>query len=128
MWVDVMHAGIAATARLGLFQLEPDDVPLATSRIKESAALAPELALYMAYAFSDLQRRDVIRATDDMLAQDLGVRFFDLGLVGGTLGTARRFPFVPMLSQGWSLPDATRRGQPGLQDLRQQLHGDAVDG
>ena len=116
--VDSLHAVIAATARLGLFRLESDEVPLLLDRIKQSGAIAPELGVYAAYAFSDLQRRDAVRETDAYLLRELSLGFFDLGLLGETSTNVPRFPFVPMLSQGWTLLAAMGQATDWLTYLR----------
>jgi len=43
----------------------------------------PSLALYAAYAYHDLQRRDLIKEMQSFLRDDLGLAFFDIALLSG---------------------------------------------
>lgn len=84
------------------------------------------MALYTAYAYHDLQRRDLIKSMQSYLRGDLGWAFFDISLLSGDLSGALRehrvLPPFPMLSQGWPLLSAFRIRLPGsLQQLQQHL-------
>lgn len=119
---------IANAARLGVFRLEGDDAPALARRMQYAKGIDPSLSLYAAYAFHDQQLGDRIREMIGYLHGDLGVAFFDIGLLGRALdgrvaGDDPRFcPFLPMLGQGWGLLSAYRVSLPaGLQEVRRHL-------
>lgn len=119
---------IAAAAQLGVFHLEDDNAPALARRMRQFRQLAPSLALYAAYAFHDLGRRDLIRDMAGQLQGELGFLFTDIGLLarmldGKSLADEARFaPRVPMLAQGWALLRALRVQLPdGLRDLQRHL-------
>jgi hypothetical protein len=88
----------------------------------------PTLAVYAAYAYSDLGRRDLIRQMGSYMIAELGARLFDIAMLARELDGAAtgRDPavlgFAPLLSQGWALLDAYRIRLPmSLQGLREML-------
>ena len=88
----------------------------------------PTLAVYAAYAYADLQEVKRISEMSALLRREIGATIFDLELLGrGVLGRAieprdRIVPFVPVLSQGWSLLSAHRvRLHPRLRGIETSL-------
>lgn len=119
---------IAAAARLGVFRLEGDNALALARRMQYAKGVDPSLALYAAYAYHDLGRRDLIREMAGYLHGDLGFLFADIGLLGRMLDgksladEAQFAPCVPMLAQGWALLRALRVRLPdGLQDMQRHL-------
>lgn len=109
-----LRALIASSAKLGVFRLEREDALELARRMQFAKGIDPTMALYAAYAYHDLQRRENIQQMQAYLQDDLQVRLFDVtllarGLDGKQAGaTDRVFPFLPMLSQGWALLSAHR--------------------
>ena len=101
--------GVAAAAtRSGLFRLDADDAPAIARAMQYAKGLDPTLAVYAAYAYLDLRRRDRIKEMSHYMRRDLDTRLFDLAMLAGELnGRAVRgpeaLPFFPLLSQGWPL-------------------------
>ncbi|GKS65431.1 hypothetical protein YTPLAS72_27350 [Nitrospira sp.] len=104
----MLRASIAASIGLGLFRLTVDEALTLIRQLRIAEGVDPSLALYVAYACHDLQRRDLIKKIGSDLSADLGVTFFDVGLLGGDQGEDRSnsnlvTPPFPMLAQGWPL-------------------------
>jgi len=109
--MSALRSLIASSARVGGFRLDREDAPQLTERIRFAKSIDPTMALYAAYSYHNLGRRDLIRDMQRYLRDDIGVTFFDLAMLAGDAipprpGDQRIFPFVPMLAQGWSLLDA----------------------
>ena len=102
--------GIAASStRRGLFRLDSENA-LATARTMQYAkGVDPALAVYAAYAYLDLQRRDRIREMAKYMVEDLGARLFDIAMLAQELDNkavnagSGVLPFLPLLAQGWAL-------------------------
>jgi hypothetical protein len=77
----------------------------------------PSLALYAAYVYDSLQRRDLIDEMRSYMEADLGLVFFDIALLSRAPIRGRFVPPFPMLSQGWALLSAYRA------QLPPSLHG-----
>jgi hypothetical protein len=99
----------AASAR-GSFTLEGPQALEIARRMQVAKGIDPSLAVYAAYAYHDLQRRDLLRQMTDFMAGDLDAPFFDLALLARKLDktTLRRgAPLLmgafPLMSQGWAL-------------------------
>lgn len=109
-----LHAVVAASARFGVFRIE------AAKESKESVArniadnirmlkgIDPTLGLYAAYAYFDAGLPGQVRSVNDAMRSNLsGIKLFDAAMLAGQLqgrdAGEDTFPFVPMLSQGWSL-------------------------
>jgi hypothetical protein len=122
-----LRASVAASVGLGVFRLSGDNALKLAQRMQFAKGIDPSMALYAAYAYHDLQRRDLIKTMQSYLRRDLGWAFFDISLLTGDLSEAmpgqnRALPPFPMLSQGWSLLSAFRVKLPGsLQQLQQHL-------
>lgn len=123
-----LRSVIASAARLGVFRLEGDNALALARQMQYSKTIDPSLALYAAYAYHDLQQGDRISEMSNYLLGDLGMAFFDIGLVGHALdgknsATDHRFyPFVPLLAQGWALLAAYRVSLPeGLEGIQRYL-------
>jgi hypothetical protein len=109
--MSALRSLIASSARVGGFRLDRDDAPQLTERIRFAKGIDPTMALYAAYSYHNLGRRDLIRDMTRYVRDDIGVTFFDLAMLAGDKispdpASQRIFPFVPMLAQGWSLLDA----------------------
>jgi hypothetical protein len=106
--------GIAASAtRSGLFRLEADDALAVAREMQYAKGLDPTLAVYAAYAYLDLRRRDRIKGMSGYMKGDLNIRLFDIAMLAGELDgkaaqEAEVLPFIPLLSQGWALLSAYR--------------------
>jgi hypothetical protein len=97
-------------------------------RMQLAKGVDPSLALYAAYAYDQLQRRDLILQMQSYLRDDTHLGLFDIallsrGLEGQRAGTATGvYPFLPLLAQGWALLPAHRvRLPPRLSDVRRHL-------
>jgi hypothetical protein len=98
----------SAMAR-GSFKLEGDDALAIARRMQLAKGVDPSLAVYAAYAYHDLQRRDLLRQMASYMQGDLGAALFDVALLARSLD--KRKPgsdvpvlgAVPLLSQGWPL-------------------------
>lgn len=109
-----LRGAIAAAAGLGVFRLTGDNALRLARGMQIAKSIDPSMALYAAYAYHDLGRRDRIREMQSFLRGDLGVTFFDIALLAAddSLWNAHRdgtvLPPVPLLSQGWPLLSAFR--------------------
>jgi hypothetical protein len=123
-----LRAAIAAAAGLGVFRLKGDNALQLAQAMQFAKSIDPSMALYAAYAYHDLGRRDRIREMQSYLRGDLGVTLFDIALLAAddSLEEALRndavLPPVPMLSQGWSLLSAFKAPMhPKLRELERCL-------
>lgn len=113
-----LRALIASSARLGVFQLEPEDADQLAQRMQYAKGVDPTMALYAAYAYHDLNRRGKIEEMHRYMHDDLGLRLFDIALLARSmpephvLADSGVFPFFPMLGQGWALLRALRVSLP----------------
>lgn len=120
---------ITQSVRHGAFRLEGDDALALAERIRYAKGVDPALAVYAAYAFDSLHRRDLVEKMARYLQDDLGFVPFDVALLSGRIGEsaeplrgrpAEVLPFTPLLAQGWALLDVLGVRLPrGLEDLRQ---------
>ncbi len=102
---------IASSATAGgTFKLEAQQAEAIARRMQINKSVDPSLALYAAYAYHDLQRRDLLNEMADFMRCDLGAAFFDLSLLARALDrqlvTANEPPLlgvVPLLAKGWAL-------------------------
>jgi hypothetical protein len=88
----------------------------------------PTLAVYAAYAYNDLHRRDLIRQMSGYMRDDIGAPFFDIALLAGELNRstvtrdAAVYSPTPLLAQGWALLSALGVSlPPSLSDLSPTL-------
>lgn len=126
--LSVLRGVIASSARLGVFKLDGNNALELARRMQYSKSVDPSLALYAAYGYHDLQRRDLIREMTSYLQDQLNFAFFDLGLLGGylesnsSISDARFAPCIPLLAQGWALLSAYRVSLPAeLQGIQRHL-------
>ena len=109
-----LRAIAASAAQHGRFRLEKADAASVARKMRYAKNIDPALALYAAYALHDLQDVERIRQMSSHLRDEVGVTLFDLALLGRTLlgqsvdRSSGIVPFVPLLSQGWSLLRAHR--------------------
>ena len=92
----------------GVFRLERDDALEIARRMQYAKGIDPSLAVYAAYAYHDLQRRELIREMAGFIERDLGAPPFDVALLARLLDRrkAADIPLLspfPLLSQGWAL-------------------------
>jgi hypothetical protein len=105
---------IAAATQNGYFRLENENAFPLARRLQYEKSIDPTLSIYAAYAYHDLQRRDIITDICGYLRSDIGATLFDLELLARRLvdkavePNQRIVPFFPLLSQGWSLLNANR--------------------
>lgn len=114
--ITVLRSLIASSADVGGFRLDRDDAPQLTERIRFAKGIDPTMALYAAYSYYNLGKRDLIREMQQYIRDDMGVTFFDIAMLAGEKLVSHErgiFPFVPMLAQGWSLLDAFGINFPG---------------
>lgn len=109
-----LRAVIAAATQSGYFRLdEKNAIPLAREMQYEKF-IDPTLSVYAAYAYYDLQRKEIIREMAGYLRDTIGATLFDLVLLGRQLVDREVrprdniVPFFPLLSQGWALLNANR--------------------
>jgi len=120
--VRTLRAVAASSTWNGVFRLEGDNAFEVARQMQYAKGVDPALAVYAAYAYQDLQRRDLIRSMSGYMEGDLGARFFDLALLSGdmrdtTVGNDPRvLSFVPLLAQGWALLAAYRVTMPNTLD------------
>jgi len=102
-----LRAIVAASARLGVFQVERDRAGAVADEIRYMKSIDPTLGLYAAYAYSDAGLRDHVRSVQDFMRGDLNADLFDVAMLAGTLSGTHQgppvVPFCPMLGQGWGL-------------------------
>lgn len=117
-----LRALIGESVKMGVFRLESADAPKLTDKIRVMKGLDPTMALYAAYSYDRLSRRDLIRDMESFVVSDLGMSFFDLALLAdrdpGDRDPSRVLPFVPVLAQGWALLGAFNAWTPLLKKLR----------
>jgi len=112
--IRALRAVAASASQQGRFRLRHQDASLLAPKMQYLKGIDPTLAIYAAYAYHDLQATDRIREMSRLQREDLGVTFFDLALLGRNLvnkaidRSKMIVPFVPLLSQGWSLLTANR--------------------
>lgn len=118
-----LRALIASAVHMGTFRLESDDAPKLTEKIRFMKGLDPTMALYAAYSYHRLGKRDLIRKMEEYLVEDLRLSLFDVAMLADRDPkkeplNAKVYPFVPMLAQGWSLLGAFDEWTPLLEKLR----------
>ena len=123
--------GVAASAsRQGRFVLDQKADRLGMARKMQGAkGIDPTLAVYAAYAYYDLQEIGRNQEMAHYLRDNMfGATLFDVALLGRLLkdqqvgSDASCVPFLPMLSQGWSLLRAHRvRLDPALDGIERKL-------
>jgi hypothetical protein len=118
----------AASTKQGVFRLEGESALTFAKRLQYAKHMDPTLAIYAAYAYFDLQRRDIIRDMSGYMRNDLRGRLFDIALLareldGSKVGLVPEvFGFAPLLSQGWALLGAHRVSLPAsLNNINQTL-------
>lgn len=107
---------VSEAARDNAFRLDQALGDLLDSHMRYDGHLDPALALYAAYAFHEMQRRDRVEELAGALEGDLHVRFFDLDLLSrridpqghGAAAAPAHWPPMPMLARGWTLLSAFR--------------------
>ena len=106
-----LRAAVATASRFGVFRIEGgrDQRNAAASRLADSIrvykSVDPTLGLYCAYAYDDAGLPKRVETIAARLQGNLRVDLFDVAMLAGTVGGESRdaVPFMPMLSQGWSL-------------------------
>lgn len=112
--LDELHAVVAASARFGAFRIEAPKNSRESiarnmaDRIRMLKGIDPTLGLYAAYAYFDAGLPGQLRSVNDAMRSNLsGIKLFDTAMLAGELqgrdAGQDTLPFVPMLSQGWSL-------------------------
>jgi hypothetical protein len=102
----------ASSMAQGVFRLEGEDALEVARRMQIAKGIDPTLAVYAAYAYNDLQRRDLIRQMSGTMRDDIGAPLFDVALLAGELNRAMITPEtavysqIPLLAQGWALLSA----------------------
>ncbi len=102
---------IASSARLGVFRLEQANAEKAATRIRYQKGYDPSMAIFAAYAFTDLRMQKDLQAMYATMRDDMGVRIFDVTMLARQLKdekpgwTGQPIPAgrFPLLAQGWAL-------------------------
>lgn len=126
--VRALHAVAASASHHGRFRLDREEAGRVGRSMQIVKGLDPTLAVYAAYAYHDIEETERIAEMSGYLASDVGVTFFDLEMLGRRM-TARGprpekvvLPFVPLLSQGWTLLRALRVSlHPALEGIEAHL-------
>jgi hypothetical protein len=100
--VRALRAVASASTRNGVFELEGDNALAFARAMQREKGVDPTLAVYAAYAYRDLRRRDLIEQMADYMESDLGGVLYDVAMLAGELDRPT-LGFVPLLSQGWPL-------------------------
>jgi hypothetical protein len=110
--LDELHALVAASAKLGAFQIDgPPETRAYNARrladaLRQGKLADPTLGIYAAYAYADAGLSEQVRSVYEIMKND-GIELFDVAMLAGVLaggrGSATPVPFCPMLSQGWGL-------------------------
>lgn len=122
-----LRASISASVGLGVFRLTGDEALTLARRMQLAKGVDPSMALYAAYAYHDLQRRDLIKEIQAYMRDDLQVVLCDIAMLSGDPGALDAgahgiVPPFPLLSQGWTLLSASRIKLPCvLEDLEKHL-------
>ena len=102
-----LRAIVAASARLGVFNVERDKANAVADEIRYMKSIDPTLGLYAAYAYADAGLRNYVRSVQGFMRDDLNADLFDVAMLAGTLTGSQHgppvVPFCPMLGQGWGL-------------------------
>jgi hypothetical protein len=107
--LSALRAVAAAASRQGRFRLVGANANNVASRMRVAKSIDPSLAVYAAYAFSELNAIDRVLSMRRYLNRDPGLRLFDIDMLGRLLigkqasRDLRIVPFMPMLGQGWAL-------------------------
>jgi hypothetical protein len=114
--LDQLHALVAASAKLGVFQIGgPAETREARARnfadaVRQGKSADPTLGVYAAYAYAEAGLSQQVRSVYEIM-RGSGTELFDVAMlagalsgrvVGGPTGDLPA-PFCPMLSQGWGL-------------------------
>ena len=116
--IRALRAIAASATRNGVFRLEGEDAMAVAKRMQYSKGVDPALAIYAAYGYEGINRRDPIREMSRFMMDDLRGRFFDIALLAKELTGKQSgrdptvFSFVPLLAQGWALLSANRVSLP----------------
>lgn len=115
--------GVASSAsRHGRFRLDSEQAPSLARHMQTGKGFDPTLAVYAAYAYSDLQDVAHLDEMSSFLRGDLGVGLFDVELLARHLVDVRVGPDVPvlpsapLLAQGWGVLRAHRVRLPAALD------------
>jgi hypothetical protein len=108
--IRALRAIASSSMARGAFKLEGKDALAIARRMQLSKGVDPSLGLYAAYAYHDLQRRNLIRKMARYMRDDLGAALFDVALLARALDkrkVGRDAPpvigAVPLMAQGWVL-------------------------
>lgn len=122
-----LRAVAASASREGAFELEGEDAIEVARRMQYAKGIDPALAIYAAYAYADIGRRDLIREMHGFMLSDLGAVLFDVALLArepdgrSRLGATETFGFAPLLAQGWALVPSRRVTLPLLVGLQRHV-------
>ena len=104
--VNALRAKVAAAARFGQLDIEPEEALEFAETIRVYKGYDPTLGLYAAYAYAEIGASPSIKSVQDYIVGDLGVTLYDIAMLADRREPKKRgpkiVPFCPMLSQGWS--------------------------
>ncbi len=127
-----LRAVIATATQDGWFHLDEANALTLARQMQFEKSIDPTLSIYAAYAYHDLQRRDIIGDMAGFLRSDIGAVLFDLMLLGRKLVDKTLLPqdhivpFFPLLSQGWALLKANRVKKHPVLDKIEPLMKDSL--
>jgi hypothetical protein len=107
--IEALRASIGAAAGMGVFRIRDDNERDLASAMIVGDLADPSLALYLAYGYHEIGRRQQVQQLYERLLADFGFIFFDIALLSGAfrLPAAAQgrvmLPTVPLLARGWSL-------------------------
>lgn len=121
-----LRAVIAASTRLGTFQLEGDKNSEKVARdMQVEKGIDPSLGIYAAYAYRRQGNLKRLEQIHQYMGNDLGMVFFDIALLAGRMKSDHGpsiLPPAPLLTQGWALLTAFDVNlPPELGDLHQHI-------
>ena len=125
-----LRAVIATSVQRGNFRLQGDDAAELSRSMQLGKSIDPSLALYSAHGYSRLGGDERLEEMYYFMKNDLGRVPLDVGLlaekmIDKELQSHEFVPFLPMLSQSWSLLPAYDVKFPnGLEGIdRHMVHG-----
>lgn len=120
---------LSMAARMGLSSFEEGTTYSMARYYQTLKGVDPSFALYAAYSYRSLRRRELTQEMREYQREDLGVALFDVDMLSGKGvepalpdGRPSTVPFCPLLSPGWSLlPAYGIELHPALADPSERL-------
>jgi hypothetical protein len=121
-----LRSVIISSAQLGVFRLDQKSARDIAARISRNRLYDPTIAIFAAYAFTDLRMRQDLLDMYIALRDATHVRLFDVAMLARQLNDPMNITLscgrFPLLAQGWSLLNAYGVAMSGLlSDLQKHL-------